>query len=107
MQHNLSPLLTGAFLASVAVALPAGADEDDIAQMRAIAGAAQLIAPEQAVERALAIKAGTVIDTDIDRKLGRYYYEIEIIDDQGVEWEIEIDGKSGKVRGVKRDWDLF
>ena len=107
MRDKLNQLLTPAFLLSIAVAAPALADEDDMVEMRAVSGAAGLISPEQAIERALASKAGTVIDADIDRKLGHYYYEIEIIDAQGVEWEIDVDAKSGEVRRVKRDWDLF
>jgi uncharacterized membrane protein YkoI len=75
--------------------------------MRAVSAAVGLISPEQAVERALAAKAGTVVDVDLERKRGQHYYEIEIIDAQGVEWEIDIDAKSGEVRRTKRDWDLF
>jgi len=107
MHDKLNPLLTGALLLSIAVATPAAADEDDMVEMRAISSAAGLISPEQATERALAAKAGTVVDVDLDRKRGQHYYEIELIDAQGVEWEIDIDAKSGEVRRTKRDWDLF
>jgi len=51
--------------------------------------------------------AGTVVDVNLDRKRGQHHNEIEIIDAQGVEWEIDIDAKSGEVRRTKRDWDLF
>ena len=79
-------------------------DADDMAEMQAKAKAANLIAPEQAVAKALAAKPGTVVDADIDRKFKKYYYEIEIVDAEGVEWEIDIDAKSGEVRRVKKDW---
>jgi uncharacterized membrane protein YkoI len=93
-----------------ALAIAAGAaptraqDADDRAEMQAIAKAANLIAPELAVEKALAAKPGTVVDADVDRKFKKYYYEIEIVDAQGVEWEVDIDAKTGEVRRVKKDW---
>jgi uncharacterized membrane protein YkoI len=90
--------------ALLAFALPASADDDAAAQMEAISKAAKLIAPEQAVERAVTAKPGTVLDIDLDRKFQGYYYEVELIDAAGIEWEVEIDASSGEVRRVKRDW---
>ena len=78
--------------------------EDEMAEMRAISKTANLITPEKAIEKALAAKPGTVVDTDLDRKFKSYYYEIEIIDAQAVEWEVDIDAKTGEVRRIKRDW---
>lgn len=104
MKHRLKVLqcITGAVLAC---ALPSFAqDADDLAEMQAMAKAASLIAPDQAVAKALAAKPGTVIDADVDRKFKKYYYEIEIVDAQGVEWEVDIDAKTGEVRRVKKDW---
>jgi uncharacterized membrane protein YkoI len=106
MHTKLNALAGGALLLSAAVAVPVAAD-DDMAEMRAVSAAVGLISPEQATERALAAKAGTVVDVDLDRKRGQHYYEIEIIDAQGMEWEIDIDAKSGEIRRTKRDWDLF
>ena len=79
-------------------------DADDMAEMQAASKAAGLIPPEQAIAKALAAKPGTVVDADVDRKFKKYYYEIEIVDAQGVEWEVDIDGKTGEVRRVKKDW---
>jgi uncharacterized membrane protein YkoI len=107
MKAKSSSLLAGVLLLSAAVALPAAADDDDMAEMHAVSSASGLISPEQAIEKALAAKAGTVDDADLDRKLGKYYYEIEVIDAQGVEWDIDIDAVTGDVKRVKRDSDLF
>ena len=106
MHTKLNALTGRALLLSTTVAVPIAAD-NDMAEMRAVSAAVGLISPEQATERALAAKAGTVVDVDLDRKRGQHYYEIEIIDAQGVEWEIDIDAKSGEIRRTKRDWDLF
>lgn len=106
MQSKL--IATGSLVLVTALAVGvAVADPQDILEMRAVSKAANLISPEQAVERALAAKPGTMVDTDIDRRLGGGYdYEIEIIDAQGTEWEVDVDAATGEVRHVKRDWDL-
>jgi uncharacterized membrane protein YkoI len=90
-----------------ACTLPAVADDDDDdhdnATMEQRASAHGLISPEQAVEKALAAKAGKVTDVDLDHEWFGYVYEIELVDEAGVEWDIDIDAKSGEVRKVKRD----
>ena len=106
MRAKLNALVGGAMLLSAVVAAPVLAD-DDTAEMRAVSVAAGLISPEQAVERALAARAGTVVDVDLEHKRGQHYYEIEIVDAQGVEWEIDVDAKSGDIRHTERDRDLF
>jgi uncharacterized membrane protein YkoI len=92
-----------ALIGSTTTCSPLHAD-DDMAKDRAIAKAAGLLTPEQAGEKALTAKAGTVIEIDLDRGFKGYYYEAEIIDADAVEWEVHIDAKTGAVRGVRKDW---
>jgi uncharacterized membrane protein YkoI len=96
--------LAVACVAALAAPSVLAQDADDLAEMQFISKAAGLITPEEATTKALAAKAGTIIDADVDRKFGKYYYEFEIIDAQGVEWEVELDGKTGEVRKIKKDW---
>lgn len=96
-----------AAIAAIAIAFSAPAlaqDAEDLAEMQAISKAAGLIPPEQAMQKALAAKPGTIVDADIDRKFRKHYYEVEIVDAQGVEWEVDIDAKTGEVRKIKKDW---
>lgn len=82
------------------------ADSDDPEKMRLIAQSAGLISVEQATEKALIAKPGTVIEVELDdRKWPKGWdYEFEIIDAQGHEWDVDIDAKTGEVRKVSRDW---
>jgi uncharacterized membrane protein YkoI len=82
------------------------ADSDDPVKMRAIAKAAGLISLEQAKEKALAAKPGTIIEVDLDDRSWPqgWDYEFEIIDANGKEWDVDIDAKTGEVRKVKADW---
>jgi uncharacterized membrane protein YkoI len=90
---------------ALTMSLPAAADDDDKVQMQARAAAAGLITAEQAIEKALAAKAGTVVDVDLDDKWIGYVYEIEIVDDAGAEWDVDVNAKTGEVARVKRDLD--
>lgn len=85
---------------------PALADEDDMAEARAIAGAAGLISIEQATEHALKAKPGTVIEVELDKRSWPqgWDYEFEIIDTEGKEWDVDVDAKTGEVRKVRQDW---
>lgn len=81
------------------------ADDDDAAEMLLTAKAAGLISVEQATEKALAAKPGTVIEVDLDKRKWPqgWDYEFEIIDAQGNEWDVDIDAKTGEAK-VSRDW---
>lgn len=82
------------------------ADDDDASEMLAIAKAAGLISIEQASEKALAAKPGTIIEAELDKRSWPegWDYEFEIIDSDGKEWEVNIDAKTGETRKVRRDW---
>ncbi|WP_240032039.1 PepSY domain-containing protein [Pseudomethylobacillus aquaticus] len=98
-----SMLLAG-LLATASLGL-AHAD-DDPAKMQRIIEAAGLISVEQATEKALVAKPGTVIEVELeDRKWPKGWdYEFEIVDAAGVEWDVDIDAKTGETRKVSRDW---
>lgn len=80
--------------------------EDDAVKMRSIAEAAGLISLEQAQEKALASKPGTVIEAELDDRSWPkgWDYEFEIIDADGKEWDVDVDAKTGEVRKVDADW---
>jgi uncharacterized membrane protein YkoI len=96
-----------AFILGLAIfaANPVYAD-DDRAEMELIIKAAGLISLEEATSKALAAKPGTVIDVDLDDRewTKGWDYEFEIVDAEGVEWEVDIDAKTGEVRRVRKDW---
>lgn len=53
---------------------------------------------EKLNEAALAQHPGGVIrDTELENELGRYIYQLEIVDTKGVEWDLEIDATNGEV----------
>lgn len=53
---------------------------------------------EKLNELALAQHPGGVIrDTELENELGRYIYQLEVVDAKGVEWDLELDASSGEV----------
>jgi len=53
---------------------------------------------EKLNELALAQHPGGVIrDTELENELGRYIYQLEVVDAKGVEWDLELDATNGQV----------
>ncbi|MEH6387611.1 MULTISPECIES: PepSY domain-containing protein [Pseudomonas] len=53
---------------------------------------------EKLNEAALAKHPGAQIeDTELDEENGRYFYEVELRDEKGVQWDLELDAKTGEV----------
>ncbi|MHA6493016.1 PepSY domain-containing protein [Pseudomonas borbori] len=53
---------------------------------------------------ALALHAGgTVKDTELEEEYGRYVYQVEVRDAQGVAWDIELDATNGQVLKNQQD----
>ncbi|WPP01785.1 PepSY domain-containing protein [Pseudomonas sp. HR96] len=45
----------------------------------------------------------TVGDTELEEKYGKYVYQLELHDAQGVKWEVEMDAVTGEVLGNHQD----
>ena len=57
-----------------------------------------IVAFDQLQAAALALHPGsTLLDTDLDESYGKYVYEVELEDADGIEWEIELDALTGQV----------
>ena len=45
----------------------------------------------------------TLGETELEREYGRYVYKVELRDEQGVEWDVDIDAATGEVLDDRRD----
>lgn len=53
---------------------------------------------EELNKTALAKHPGaTIEETELEKEYNGYVYEVELRDEQGVEWNVELDAESGKV----------
>lgn len=105
LNNTLALALTIAGLNTLAIN-HAIADDDDAEKMLLISKAAGLLTVEQASEKALQAKPGTITDVDLEKRTWPqgWDYEFEIIDAKGQEWDVNIDAKTGEARKVARDW---
>lgn len=46
---------------------------------------------------------GAVQDTELENEGGRYVYQLEVVDAQGVEWDIELDAATGEILKNQQD----
>ncbi|MGY2374040.1 PepSY domain-containing protein [Pseudomonas sp. SDO524_S393] len=57
-----------------------------------------IVAFDQLEATALALHPGsTLLDTDLDEAYGKYVYEVELEDTNGIEWDVELDALTGQV----------
>ena len=45
----------------------------------------------------------TIHDTELDQEANRYVYQVELRDAKGVEWDVDLDAKTGEVLKDKQD----
>lgn len=95
--------LTLASLISLGIVSVAFAGSDDMQKMQQKAKAFDLIRVDEAKHIAMKTKPGFVDDIDLEGTGMGYKYEVEVADKQGLEWDIDIDAKSGEVLNVEQD----
>ena len=59
---------------------------------------------EKLNEAALAKHPGaTIEETELEEEYGRYIYQLELRDDKGVQWDLELDAKTGEILKDQQD----
>lgn len=95
-----------ASIAGLVLLAPAGvsrADENPEELARLIKKG-ELLSWEAAGKKAEELHPGArVSETDLDKERTRYVYEIEVVDAKGVEWDIDLDAKTGDVLKQERE----
>ncbi len=89
-------------LCATLFAVPAIADSDHLIA-RKLRESGEILPLEKILERARAAKPGQIIETELERKKGRYVYEVEILDPAGQVWEVKLDAKTGELIKIERD----
>ncbi len=46
---------------------------------------------------------GVIRETELDNEWGRYVYQLELIDAQGMEWDMELDAATGEILKNRQD----
>lgn len=76
-----------------------GLDQDDARRLRE-AGKIQPL--PVILHAARAAHPGRVLEVELEREHGRVIYEVEVIDQRGRVWELDVDAATAKVLSTKR-----
>ncbi|QHF44263.1 peptidase [Pseudomonas sp. S35] len=91
---RLTALVAAAIITSLAT--QAGAVDPD--KPLTVPATVTIVAFDQLEATALALHPGaTLVDTDLDEEYGKYVYEVELEDRDGIEWDVELDALTGQV----------
>ncbi len=77
--------------------------EESAATARKLSASGQILSLEKITKAAKAIKAGDILETELERKHGLYIYEVELLDSKGLVWELKLNAKTGKLIKMEQD----
>ena len=83
-------------LLCVSAASYVSADESQLTA-RKLSEAGLILPLEKINKAAKSIKAGQILETELELKKGVYIYEVEILDNKSQVWELNLDAKTGKL----------
>jgi uncharacterized membrane protein YkoI len=67
------------------------------AAVRSMAGSGDILSLEEVLQHARQLHAGRVLEIELEEKRSGPVYEVEILDDGGVVWEMNFDARSGEL----------
>lgn len=88
---------------AVALATVAMASERDQDRARELSEAGTIMPLEQILAQTRERYAGRVLETELEKKDSGYYYEVEIVDAEGVVRELKYDAATGELLSDKKD----
>ncbi len=89
-------------LAAMGVSWVAASEDSDHA--RELYEQGSIVSLEQIIEAARARHPGRVLEAELERESDGYYYEVELVDEHGVVWELEYDATDGTLLRDRRDY---
>lgn len=81
----------------------AGLADGDHDRAKQLKEAGEILSLEQVIEKAKRDHPGQLLEAELEEKKGRFIYELELLDQEGIVWELEYDAKSGELMKEKRE----
>ena len=85
------------FTLLILLCTPIEAAEVNQMEARELRKTGQILSLEKIIAIANSIKAGNILETELERKGAGYWYEVELLDTKGQVWELKLDAKTGKL----------
>lgn len=80
----------------------AHADESPANASR-LAAKGEILSLEKISQKAKSYKPGEILEVELEKKHGRYIYEVEILDTGSQVWELKLDAKTGQLLKMEQD----
>lgn len=75
----------------------------DVQEVRRLKESGEIKPLEQLLRQVRNRYPGRVIEIELEQEDGRYVYELELVDDRGVLWDMEFDARTGQLLERERD----
>jgi len=87
------------------VCLASKEDHDDLdqAQARELLSQGRIAPLSNIIEKAQKIHQGKLLEVELKQKSRRYIYEIELLDKNGIVWEMYFDAKTAELLKVEKE----
>jgi hypothetical protein len=99
-------LLVGGLLLSVAASgwlMSSAGSGESPASAGQLSAKGQILSLEKISRLAKSYKPGEILEVELEKKHGRYVYEVEILDTRSQVWELKLDAKSGQLLKMELD----
>ena len=77
--------------------------DDDHLEARRLMEAGTIRPLEKILEQLSEQHPGRILEVELEQDEGRYIYEIELLDAEGVVWELEIDAQNGELLKTEQE----
>ncbi|HET6369749.1 MAG TPA: PepSY domain-containing protein [Nitrospiria bacterium] len=77
--------------------------EEDHDRARNLREKGKILPLEEIVRRAQERQPGKLLEAELEKEEGRLIYKVEILDEDGIVWDLTIDAKSGELLAVEGD----
>jgi len=98
--ENLFKAISISILMIFSITLYADIDHDDA---KRLVESGDILALEIILKKAREIEPGKVLEVELESKKGKNIYEIELLNTEGVVYELKFDAKSGKHLSTEKE----
>lgn len=75
----------------------------DIDEVMRLKESGAIMSLEDLLEKVRREYPGRIIEIELEMENGKYVYEIDLVDENGIVWELELDASTGDLLKLKRD----
>ncbi|MET0071364.1 MAG: PepSY domain-containing protein [Candidatus Thiodiazotropha sp.] len=92
LEPKFKPVLISLLLICTTLAADEGYEE-----ARRLSESGDILPLEELLPAIRKAQPGRILELELERKRGRYLYEVELLDKQGAVWEFKIDALTGEI----------